>query len=283
MLVSPSHQTVGIAMLETDKLFAGSIPENYDRYMVPLIFEPFAADIARRAAALSPGAVLEIAAGTGVVTRALAPRLAPGASYVVTDLNQPMLDYAASRQTPDSRITWRQADAMALPFEDAAFDLVCCQFGAMFFPNRASAYREARRVLRPGGRFLFNVWDRIEENVFADDVTNALARIFPDDPPRFLARTPHGYHDKALIRRDLEDAGFSDVAIETRAEQSRASSPRLPAVAYCQGTVLRTEIEARDAGKLDAATDYAASAIADRHGSGEVAAKIQAHVIMAAA
>ncbi|TGP92981.1 MULTISPECIES: class I SAM-dependent methyltransferase [unclassified Mesorhizobium] len=270
-------------MLETDKLFAGSIPENYDRYMVPLIFEPFAADIARRAAALSPGAVLEIAAGTGVVTRALAPRLAPGASYVVTDLNQPMLDYAASRQTPDSRIAWRQADAMALPFEDAAFDLVCCQFGAMFFPNRASAYREARRVLKPGGRFLFNVWDRIEENVFADDVTNALARIFPDDPPRFLARTPHGYHDKALIRRDLEDAGFSDVAIETRAEQSRASSPRLPAVAYCQGTVLRTEIEARDAGKLDAATDYAAAAIADRHGSGEVAAKIQAHVIMAAA
>ncbi|RWC69457.1 MAG: class I SAM-dependent methyltransferase [Mesorhizobium sp.] len=270
-------------MLETDKLFAGSIPENYDRYMVPLIFEPFAADIARRAAALSPGAVLEIAAGTGVVTRALAPRLAPGASYVVTDLNQPMLDYAASRQTPDSRITWRQADAMALPFEDAAFDLVCCQFGAMFFPNRASAYREARRVLKPGGRFLFNVWDRIEKNVFADDVTNALARIFPDDPPRFLARTPHGYHDKALIRRDLEDAGFSDVAIETRAEQSRASSPRLPAVAYCQGTVLRTEIVARDAGKLDAATDYAAAAIADRHGSGEVAAKIQAHVIMAAA
>ncbi|TGR18102.1 MULTISPECIES: class I SAM-dependent methyltransferase [unclassified Mesorhizobium] len=270
-------------MLETDKLFAGSIPENYDRYMVPLIFEPFAADIARRAAALSPGAVLEIAAGTGVVTRALAPRLAPGASYVVTDLNQPMLDYAASRQTPDSRITWRQADAMALPFEDAAFDLVCCQFGAMFFPNRASAYREARRVLKPGGRFLFNVWDRIEENVFADDVTNALARIFPDDPPRFLARTPHGYHDKALIRRDLEDAGLSDVAIETRAEQSRASSPRLPAVAYCQGTVLRTEIVARDAGKLDAATDYAASAIADRHGSGAVAAKIQAHVIVAAA
>ncbi|MBZ9727380.1 methyltransferase domain-containing protein [Mesorhizobium sp. CO1-1-11] len=268
-------------MLETDKLFAGSIPENYDRYMVPLIFEPFAADIARRAAALSPGAVLEIAAGTGVVTRALAPRLSPDASYVVTDLNQPMLDYAASRQTPDSRIEWRQADAMALPFEDAAFDLVCCQFGAMFFPNRTSAYREARRVLKPGGRFLFNVWDRIEENVFADDVTNALARIFPDDPPRFLARTPHGYHDKVLIRRDLEDAGFSRVVIETRAEQSRASSPRLPAVAYCQGTVLRTEIEAREAGKLDAATDYAASAIADRHGSGEAAAKIQAHVIMA--
>jgi SAM-dependent methyltransferase len=202
--------------------------------------------------------------------------------YVVTDLNQPMLDYAASRQPPDSRIAWRQADALTLPFEDAAFDLVCCQFGAMFFPDRVRAYREAKRVLKPGGHFLFNVWDRIEENVFADDVTNALARIFPNDPPRFLARTPHGYHDTALIRRDLEDAGFSRVTIDTKAEQSRAPSPRIPAVAYCQGTVLRTEIEAREAGKLEAATDYAASAIAERHGRGAVAAKIQAHVVLAA-
>src|SRR3954468_20044370 len=106
-------------MLETDKVFSGSIPENYDRYTVPLIFEPFAADLARRAASLSPSAVLETAAGTGVVTRALAPKLSPGSSYVVTDLNQPMLDYAASRQSPDSRIKWRQADALALPFENS--------------------------------------------------------------------------------------------------------------------------------------------------------------------
>jgi ubiquinone/menaquinone biosynthesis C-methylase UbiE len=207
-------------VLETDKVFAGSIPENYDRHMVPLIFEPYAADIARRAASLTPSAVLETAAGSGVVTRALAPRLPRGASYIVTDLNQPMVDYAASRQPPDTRIKWRQADALALPFENAAFDLVCCQFGAMFFPDRTSGYREARRVLKPGGHFLFSVWDRIEENVFADDVTNALAKIFPNDPPRFLARTPHGYHDTALIRSELEEAGFSRVAIETRAEQS---------------------------------------------------------------
>ncbi len=270
-------------MSEADKVFAGSVPENYDRYMVPLIFEPYAADLARRAASFAPNAVLETAAGSGVVTRALAPKLSPRASYTVTDLNQPMLDYAASRQPPDARISWRQADALALPFDDAAFDLVCCQFGAMFFPNRTSGYREARRVLKPGGRFLFNVWDRIEENVFADDVTNALARMFPKDPPRFLARTPHGYHDTALIRRELEQAGFSAVSIETRAEQSRASSPRIPAVAYCQGTPLRGEIEARDAGKLEAATDHAAAEIADKHGRGEVAAKIQAHVIVAAA
>jgi ubiquinone/menaquinone biosynthesis C-methylase UbiE len=140
-------------MSETDKLFAGSIPENYDRHMVPLIFEPFAADLAQRAASLSPRTVLETAGGSGVVTRALAPRLPLGASYIVTDLNQPMLDYAASRQAPDSRIKWRQADALELPFEDAAFDLVCCQFGAMFFPDRISGYREAKRVLKPGGYF----------------------------------------------------------------------------------------------------------------------------------
>ncbi|RUX24355.1 SAM-dependent methyltransferase, partial [Mesorhizobium sp. M2A.F.Ca.ET.042.01.1.1] len=177
--------------------------------------------------------------------------------------------------------TWRQADALKLPFDDAAFDLVCCQFGAMFFPDRAAAYREAKRVLKPGGHFLFSVWDRIEENIFADDVTNALARIFPHDPPRFLARTPHGYHDKDLIRSDLAAAGFSDVAIDTRAEQSRASSPRVPAVAYCQGTLLRNEIDAREAGSLASATDYAEAAIADRHGRGAVAAKIQAHFIVA--
>jgi ubiquinone/menaquinone biosynthesis C-methylase UbiE len=270
-------------MLDADKLFTGSIPENYDRFMVPLIFEPYAADLARRAASFSPRAVLEIAAGTGAVTRALVPHLSAEASYTVTDLNQPMLDYAASRQAEDGRITWRQADAMALPFDDAAFDLVCCQFGAMFFPDRVSAYREARRVLRPGGHFLFNVWDRIEENDFANDVTNALAMLFPTDPPRFLARTPHGYHDKAVIRGDVEAAGFSGVAIETRAELSRATSARVPALAYCQGTVLRSEIEVLDPGKLDAATDHAASFIADRHGSGEVTGKIQAHVVVATA
>lgn len=270
-------------MLETDKVFAGSIPENYDQYMVPLIFQPFAADLAQRAAQLSPRAVLETAAGTGVVTRALAPKLPHGTIYIVTDLNQPMLDHAASRQAPGNGITWRQADALALPFENAAFDLVCCQFGAMFFPDRPAAYREARRVLKPGGHFLFSVWDRIEDNVFANDVTQALAKRFPVDPPRFLARTPHGYHDTALIRRELESAGFSQVVIETVAKESRASSPHIPAAAYCQGTVLRNEIEALDSCALAAATDYVASVIADRHGDGEIAARIQAHVIMAVA
>ena len=170
-------------MDESDKLFAGSIPKFYDTLMVPLIFEAYAANMAKLVTAFSPSAVLETAAGSGAVTRALAPRLKSEVRYVVTDFNQPMLDYAAARQGVDHRIEWRQADALALPFEDASFDVVCCQFGAMFFPSRVAGYAEARRVLRPGGSFVFNVWDRIEENAFADDVTNAVATVFPHDPP----------------------------------------------------------------------------------------------------
>ena len=268
-------------MAESDKVFAGSIPKFYDTLMVPLIFGAYAADLAQLVAAFSPGAVLETAAGSGVVTRALAPQLRADARYVVTDLNQPMLDYAATRQGTDSRIEWRQADALALPFEDAAFDVVCCQFGAMFFPNRVAGYAEARRVLRPGGRFVFSVWDRIEENAFADDVTNAVATVFPQDPPRFLARTPHGYHDVALIREELRCAGFAQIEIETREKLSHAASARDVANAYCQGTPLRNEIEARDASLFALATDRATQAITSRHGAGPVAGKIQAHVIVA--
>lgn len=266
-----------------DKVFAGSIPEIYDTYLVPLIFEDFAQDLAARTAALAPRRVLETAAGSGVVTRALAPRLARDASYVVTDLNQPMLDRAASRQEPDGRITWRQADALSLPFDDRAFDVVCCQFGVMFFPDRVVGYAEARRVLKPGGRLLFNVWDRIEANEFAQLVTAAAATVFQDDPPRFLARTPHGYHDVELIGREVSRAGLSEVSITTIERISRAPSPRHAAVAYCQGTPLRNEIEARDAGLLEAVTERAAAAIASRHGNGEVAGRIRGHVVTAVA
>src|SRR5258708_7275957 len=198
-------------MVATDKLFAGSIPEIYDRFLVPLIFEPYATDLADRVASVQPRDVLETAAGTGVLTRALASRLAPSVRIVATDLNQPMLDQASRRQAHGAP-QWKQADALALPFDDRSFDVVACQFGVMFFPDKVQGYKEARRVLRPGGRFLFNVWDRIEENEFADVVTQALARVFPRDPPRFMARTPHGYSDAERIRADLNPPGFTDLS-----------------------------------------------------------------------
>ena len=263
----------------TDKVFAGSIPKLYEAYLVPLIFEPYAADLAKRLSARPVSRVLEIAAGTGVVTRALASALPESAAIVATDLNQAMLDQAAAVGTKRA-VEWRQADAMQLPFQDASFDAVVCQFGTMFFPDKAKAFAEARRVLLPGGVFLFNVWDRIEDNEFADTIMGALATLFPKDPPRFMARTPHGYHDRAQIARDLASGGFSaKPAIETVAARSRAKSPREPAIAYCQGTPWRSEIEARDASRLGEATDVAAEALAKRFGRGAVDGKIQAHVV----
>jgi len=262
----------------TDTVFAGSVPELYDSCLVPLIFEPYAGDLARRIAALRPSRVLETAAGTGVVTRALARVLPEPVELVATDLNPPMLDRAAAVGT-QRPVTWQQADALQLPFDDGSFDIVACQFGAMFFPDKARAFAEARRVLRPGGWFMFNVWDRIEENEFADAVTVALAGLFPADPPRFMARTPHGYSDRAAITNDLAQGGFGTAPrIETLAARSRASSAREPAIAYCQGTPLRNEITARG-GSLADATSACAALIAERFGNGPVDGKIQAHIV----
>ena len=264
---------------DTYKVFSGSIPKLYETYLVPLIFEPYAADLANRLASRSFTRVLEIAAGTGVVTRSLASVLPESVSIVATDLNQPMLDQAAALGTKRP-VEWRQADAMQLPFRDGTFDAVVCQFGVMFFPDKSKAFSEARRVLRSGGVFIFNVWDRIKENEFADTVTTALESLFPKDPPRFLARTPHGYYDDPTIKRDLANAGFTASAqMSAVAARSRAKSSRVPAVAYCQGTPLRNEIEARDASRLGEATDIAAEAIAKRFGRGAVDGKIQAHVV----
>ena len=266
-------------MPDTDKVFTGSIPKLYDAVLVPLIFQPYAIDLVSRLQRGSCARVLEIAAGTGVVTRALASTLPDGVTIVATDLNQAMLDQASAAGTARP-VEWRQADAMQLPFGEAEFDAVICQFGVMFFPDKAAAFAQALRVLRPGGTFIFNVWDRIEENEFADTVTTALEQVFPADPPRFLARTPHGYHDLRVIERDLAQGGFAGAArIETVPARSRADSPRSPAVGYCLGTPLRNEIEARGAPSLDEATDIAAQAVARRFGSGPVDSKIQAHVI----
>lgn len=267
-------------MAAEDTVFAGSIPEIYERFLVPLIFQSYARDLARRLAKAEPRNVLETAAGTGVLTRAIASCVPAHARIVATDLNQPMLLHAATK-SHDGRIGWRQADALALPFEDQRFDVVACQFGVMFFPDKIQGYKEARRVLRPGGCFFFNVWDKISENEFADVVTEALAALFPHDPPRFMARTPHGYHDVERIRADLNAAGFMDVSIDTVGETSKAASPRDVAIAYCQGTPLRNEIEARDAPRLEEATKLAADALARRFGNGAVEGRIRAIVITA--
>jgi ubiquinone/menaquinone biosynthesis C-methylase UbiE len=279
--VKKQHGSGRKTMTDKDRVFAGSIPEFYDTYLVPLIFESYAKDLAQRTAALKPKAILETAAGTGAVTRQLAARLEPDARLVATDLSQQMLDRAVAMQNPDTRIEWRQADALTLPFDDNSFDALVCQFGVMFFPDKVAGYAEARRTLRPDGKFLFNVWDRIEANEFAYTVTQAAAAVFLDDPPRFLARIPHGYHDIEAIGRELKKAGFSEVSISTVEKTSTAPSPRHPALAFCQGSPLRNEIEARDAKLLGMVVDRATLAISERYGTGPVSGKIRAHVVTA--
>ena len=264
-------------MTSLDRDFAGSIPTIYDRYLGPLIFEPYAVDLARRVADLAPLSVLETAAGTGIVTSELAKRLAPGVTIIATDLNPAMLEIAA-RKMKVPNVTWRQADATALPFEDASFDVVACQFGVMFFPDKHTAYREVHRVLRPGGRFIFNVWDRLELNQMTETVSDAAASYFPDNPPQFFRRTPHGYNDVAAIREALGQAGFGNAGVEHVAKRSHANSHRDPAVGLCQGSPMRSEIEARDPTKLEAVTEVAAEALARRFGRGPIEGGIQAIV-----
>jgi ubiquinone/menaquinone biosynthesis C-methylase UbiE len=260
---------------DIDKAFTGSVPAIYDQYLGPLIFEPYARDMAERLADVKEGRLLEVAAGTGIVTRALDRSLPASVEIVATDLNQAMLDQAAAR-TGSARIAWWQADAQSLPFGDDAFDIVLCQFGVMFFPDKRKAFAEARRVLKPGGRYLFSVWDRLEENEVAKPVADAMAAFFPKDPPQFLQRMPYGFYDPEPIRREMAAAGFASVKSETVAKRAQAESARDPAIGFCQGSPLRFEIEARDLARVVEATEAAARTVAARLGDGPIDGRIQA-------
>ena len=267
-------------MAKADAVFTGSIPALYDRYLGPMIFQPYADDIAQRLSNLKHGSVLELAAGTGIVTQALMNALPATVSLVATDLNQAMIDVAAVKDKT-GRVSWRQADAQALPFADASFDAVVCQFGVMFFPDKPKAFREARRVLKPGGRYLFNVWDSLAHNEVTDLVVSAVAEMFPNDPPQFLARTPHGHHDKAPIMSALRAAGFTDVAAETVTKRGKAANATDAVFGFVQGTPHRSEIEARDATRLTEATEQAAARVKAKFGDGAIDGKIQAIVFTA--
>ena len=261
--------------------FVGNIPHYYDGGLGPVIFVDYAADMARRVGARPVSRVLETAAGTGIVSRQLRDVLPANAQLTATDLNPPMVEVARTKFQSSEKVDLRSADAMALPFPDGAFDAVVCQFGVMFFPDKPQAFSEACRVLKSSGRFLFNVWDRIEENEFADIVVRSVATLFPDDPPKFLARTPHGHYDTAALEAQLRAAGFGAVTTEIVARESQAANARSVAIGYCQGTPMRNEIEAHDPDRLAEATEAAAAAITKQFGPGPVTGKIRAHIITA--
>ena len=262
-------------MTATDTAFSGSIPAIYDRYLGPWLFDDYAREVASRAKALAPGDVLETAAGTGIVTQLLARGL-PDAKIVATDLNQAMLDVAA-RRVDSGNVTYQAADAQQLPFDDNSFDLVVCQFGVMFYPDRVKGNAEARRVLKDGGTYIAVIWDTIDRNPVALEIERAVAGVFPDDPPTFASRVPWGYGDKAAIERDMRAASFSEVRIDT-VESTNPLDARGAATGLCQGSPLRAEIEARDPAKLEEATDAATRAVERFDGKDTT---LSAHVVTA--
>jgi ubiquinone/menaquinone biosynthesis C-methylase UbiE len=266
-------------MKEQELRFSGSVPEKYDQLMVPLIFRPYAQEVARRAAAFGPRRILETAAGTGAVTEAMHQAM-PDAEIVASDLNQPMLDMAARRVASD-RVRFVEADAQDLPFDEASFDVAVCQFGAMFFPDRVKGHSEARRVLRDGGRYVLAIWDRIENNPLTEVAQQVLIEAFSDDPPLFMREGPFSYHDPLRIESDLHDAGFDTVEIETVELRSRSPSAREAATALCYGTPMGVEVDERAAGSLDRVFEKIDSALRPLEGPSGIDLPMSAHIVTA--
>lgn len=266
-------------MKDMDVRFTGSVPANYERYMVPLLFRPYAEELARRAVTLGPSRILETAAGTGVVTHALHEAL-PDSEIIATDLNPPMLEVAADR-IGSNKVTFQQADALDLPFGDGGFDLVVCQFGAMFFPDKVRGHSEARRVLSEGGHYLLAIWDRIERNPLTDIAQQVLIDLYPDDPPLFMRRGPFGYSDPDEVERDLRDAGFGSIEIDTVEFSSRSGSAHEAATALCYGSPMGIEVEDRGPGALDRIALAVEQAYARFEGPDGIDAPMSAHIVTA--
>jgi SAM-dependent methyltransferase len=262
--------------------FAGSIPENYHRNLGPVLFEPYARDMAARVASLklAPGArVLEMACGTGIVTAQLLKALPAGVALVSTDVSEPMLAVARKLLPADPRLTLSQADACALPFRDGEFDAVVCQYGVMFFPDKVKAMREARRVLKPGGVYLFSVWESLERNPLVATVQGELERRWPANPPAFL-RTPYGWHDRAEIERVARAGGFSRVGFTALEFPSGAASAEKLASAFLEGTPLTADLVDRKA-DVGAVVASVAKTLAERHGAAPCKGMMAAVVVEA--
>lgn len=268
--------------MDENAQFAGSIPAAYDRYLGHVLFQPYAEDLVARLRVPENGSVLELACGTGIVTRELRNHLPATVKLVATDLNEPMFQHAAAKFAKGEAVEWQQADAGALPFGDGMFDAVVCQFGIMFVPDKALAAREARRVLKPDGVFLFNVWDAIEHNELCHIAHETIAGYFENDPPMFY-QVPFGYHDHGEIQRVLAEAGFRDVRIEVVDKLSGPSRAEDTAIGLVQGNPVSVAIAERDPSLFPVITNAIAAALKSRFGAADLRAPLRAIVMQARA
>lgn len=260
--------------------FSGSIPPNYDSYLGPLFFEPFAIDMAQRLRHLQPKALLEVAAGTGRVTRHLPEVLPQGALIVATDVNSAMVDFARAHLKEHTSIQWDVADAVSLSYPNEQFDCVVSQFGVMFYSDRRKAYAEAYRVLRSGGVFLFNAWDHLNRNPVARLTDDILAHFFPTDTPAFY-KVPFSYHDANEIREDIESAGFEIASMQVLHLTGYAATAEDAASGLLEGTPAYTAITERDATLLPAMKKALAEDLATMFGEQDLHVPLQARVVMA--
>jgi ubiquinone/menaquinone biosynthesis C-methylase UbiE len=267
-------------MSDRASAFVGNIPTFYDQGLGPVFFAEFADDIARRVAASAPIQVLEIAAGTGIVTRRLRDLLPQEAQLTATDLNPPMLEVARGKFRPDERVTFQPADATSLPFPDDSFDAVVCQFGVMFFPDKDQAYREAHRVLGHAGRYVFNVWDSHRQNPVGRIMTDIPARFFPTDPPQFY-QVPFGYHHIDPIKDSLTAAGFTEMRLTVLSVEKTIPNPAVYARALVYGNPLIDQIGARGGVDPERVVQAVADALLNEFGSNPTRMPLQAIVFEA--
>ena len=264
-----------ISGVSNDAQWLDSMPEVYDRVLGPTLFAQFATEVAARAASMSPTRVLELAAGTGIGTAELV-RALPTADIVATDLNAAMVVWAAER-VPGA--AWSVADAQSLDFPDGSFDLVVCQFGVMFFPDRVAAFAEAARVLSPGGTLLLTVWDTVQGSTLPAALVESLAAVLPDDPPTFPVRVPYGYTDTGRIRSDVEAGGLHVVGIDRTVLRGQPITPAAFADGFCRGTPLLFALEER--GSLDHLAQALADDLTARLGTAPVEGDLTAFVVTA--
>ncbi|MBS1902236.1 MAG: class I SAM-dependent methyltransferase [Bacteroidetes bacterium] len=259
--------------------FSGGIPDTYDRYLGPIFFDCYADDLVERLRPLAPKSILELACGTGRVTRQLHAAFGGTASITATDLSPDMLR-TAQRLTAADGIQWEAVDAVSLPYADNSFDAVVCQFGIMFVPDKPKAYREAMRVLKPGGTMIVNTWDAIEYNPIIDIADKRLTKFFGPDGPKFYS-IPFGYYDESVIRDHLMQAGIGDAKIETVSLEGNSPSAADAAKGLTQGTPVVMELQSHGADALEVISKQLAEDIVAAFGPGAFTDPLRAKVITA--